>query len=102
MLDFERMMRRQQFIEEGHRQKLEEVRLSKAKDLTSVVSEHFNGRARMPGGAIIAPALFKHAADRAAQDNEIVKQQRKAADARILLKAPHSNKKGKKGGGEDA
>ena len=88
----ERMCRRQQFIEEGHRQKLEEVRLTKVKDISGVVGEHFSGRPRMPGGAIISPALLKSVAEKAAQDNELVKQQRKAADARILLK------QGKKGG----
>jgi hypothetical protein len=84
---FARLCRRQQFIEEGHRQKLEEQRLAKVKDVAGVISEHFSGRPRMLGGAIISPALLKSAADRAAQDNELVKQQRKAADARIRLRS---------------
>ena len=32
------------------------------------------------------PALLKSAAEKAAQDNELVKQQRKAAEARGLLR----------------
>ena len=83
---FERMLRRIQLIEEGHRQKIEEKRLDKSRDLASTMAEHFSGRPRMAGGAIVAPTLIKHAAEKAAQDNEILKQQRKAVEARVLLR----------------
>jgi hypothetical protein len=85
---FERLVRRLQFIEEGYRQKLESKRLEKASDVTASMAEHFGGRPRMAGGAIISPDLLRHAATRAAQDNEILKQQRKAAEVRGLLKGP--------------
>jgi hypothetical protein len=85
---FERVVRRLQFIEEGYRQKLEAKRLEKSSDLTASMAEHFNGRPRMAGGAIVSPALLRHAAERASQENEILKQQRKAAEARGLLKGP--------------
>ena len=50
------------------------------------MAEPFNGRPRMAGGAIVMPASIRHAADGAAQDNEILKQQRKAAEVRVRLK----------------
>jgi hypothetical protein len=87
----ERLLRRQQFIEEGYRQKVEAKRLEKATDLTASMAEHFTGKPRMAGGAIVSPALLRHAAERAAQDNDILKQQRKAAETRGLLK--NGNKK---------
>ncbi len=40
----------------------------------------------MAGGAIISPASLGHAADKAAQDNEILKQQGKAAEVRGAFK----------------
>lgn len=82
----ERLCRRLQFVEEGYRQRLEEKRMATNKDLTATLSEHFSGRPRMAGGAIVSPALLKHAAEKAALDNDIVKQQRKAAETRALLK----------------
>ncbi len=39
----------------------------------------------------MSPALLRHAAERAAQDNDVLKQQRKAAELRGLLK--HGPKK---------
>eukprot|EP00973_Karenia_brevis_P038387 5292863-Karenia_brevis.AAC.1 len=80
LASFERLLRWLQFIEEGYRQKLEDKRLEKVKDTTAALSEHFGGRPRMAGGAIISPALLKYVSEKAAQDNELVKQQRKAAE----------------------
>ena len=89
---FERMFRWRQNIEESQRQSMEEKRQAKGgKDLSSALSQHFAGRPRMAGGAIISPALLKSAAENAAQENEILRQQRKAAEVRGLLK----DKKGK-------
>ena len=39
-----------------------------------VVGEHFSGRPRMNGGAMISPALLKSTAEKAAQDNKLDKQ----------------------------
>ena len=50
------------------------------------MSEHFNGRSRMAGGAIVMSSLLKYAAEKASQDSDILKQQRKAAEVRGLLK----------------
>eukprot|EP00973_Karenia_brevis_P052464 7289783-Karenia_brevis.AAC.1 len=86
LASFERLLRRLQFIEEGYRQKAEEKRLDKARDVTSAMAEHFGGKPRMAGGAIVSPALLKHGSEKAAQDNDILKQQRKAAEVRALLK----------------
>ena len=83
---FERLLRRVQLIEESHRQKLEEKKLEKGMDLVSTISEQFAGRTHMAGGAIVSPTLLKHATEKAAQSNEILKQQRKAAEARVLPK----------------
>ena len=82
----ERLVRRLQFIEEGYRQKLESKRMEKSTDFSGSMAEHFSGKPRMAGGAIVSPALLKHAAEKAAQDNDILKQQRKAAEVRGLLK----------------
>ncbi len=79
-----RFSRRLQYIEEGYRQKMEDKQLEKAKDVTSSLAEHFSGRPRMAGGAIVSPALLKHAAEWAAQDIELIKQQHKAVEARML------------------
>ena len=65
---------------------LKAKRMEKASDLTASTAEHFSGKPRMAGGAIVSPALLKHAAERAAQGNDILKQQRKAAEVRGLLK----------------
>ncbi len=73
-------------IEEGHRQNIEEKKLEKCKDLVVSMGEHFAGKPRMAGGAIVSPELLRYAATKAAEDNEILKQQRKAAEVRGLLK----------------
>jgi hypothetical protein len=82
----ERLVRRLQFVEEGYRQKLETKRMEKSTDFSGSMAEHFSGKPRMAGGAIVSPALLKHAATKAAEDNDILKQQRKASDVRGLLK----------------
>ena len=86
LASFEHLCRHMQFIEEGYRQKAEEKRLDKSKDVTSAMAEHFGGKPRMAGGAIVSPALLKHVSEKAAQDYEILKQQRKAAEVRALMK----------------
>ncbi len=60
--------------------------MEKASDLTVFMVGNFSGKQRMAGGAIVSPALLKHAAERAAQDHDILKQQRKAAEVRGFLK----------------
>jgi hypothetical protein len=81
----ERLCRRMQYIEETYRQKAEQAVLAKSPDSTAQVREYFSGKARMTGGAIISPALLKAASTQAAQDNDILKQQRKALETRALL-----------------
>jgi len=51
-------------------------------------SEYFLGRIRRTGGCIIDPNLLKWVAERASRDSQILKEQRKAAEERALLKAP--------------
>jgi hypothetical protein len=82
----ERRAGRAQFTEEGYRQKLENRRLEKTKKLADSHAERALLReARMAGGAIISHALIKHASERAVQENELLKQQHKALEARSLL-----------------
>ena len=42
------------------------------------------GRHRLAGGAVISPLLIEHVAERAAENSDILKQQRKALEARGL------------------
>ena len=49
-------------------------------------SEYYLGRSRKPGGNLLNPALQKHIAERASRDSAILKEQRKAAEERELLK----------------
>ncbi len=65
----ERIARWMQYIEEGERQKIEEKRMSQAlqKGGSASLREHFSGRPRMAGGAIVSPALLKFAAERCQQ-----------------------------------
>ena len=81
---FEQLERKRQFWEECYRQRLEEQKLVKhaGKDAASLNLEAFSGRARMAGGAVISPLLITHVAKKAAEDSEILKQQRKALEAR--------------------
>ena len=51
------------------------------KDATSLTSDAFAGRPRMAGGAVVMPELITHVAKRAAEDAEILTQQRKALEA---------------------
>ena len=60
--------------------------LNSAKDVMPTFASHFDGRPKMAGGAIVAPALLKAVADKAAAENDIIKQQRKALEARTLLR----------------
>ena len=80
----ERLLRRVQFIEEGYRQKLEAKKGSKDGFLSGM-AEHFSGRPRMAGGVIVSSDLLKAAASGAAEMTEVIRQQRKAAEARALL-----------------
>ena len=57
-------------------------------------SEHFLGRPKRTGGALIAPELLQWVADKASKDSAILKEQRKAAEERALLrKAPKETQK---------
>ncbi len=73
-------------IEESYRQRAEESKLLRtiATNPMAVASELFSGRVRVAGGAIASPSLFEHVAPRAAESSEILKQQRKALEARGL------------------
>ncbi len=84
----ERLCRRMQYIEEGYRQKLEEKKQTGKDAGLSTLSSYFDGRPKMAGGAIVSPALLKTASEAAAARNEILRQQRKAIEARALLKGP--------------
>jgi hypothetical protein len=57
-------------------------------------AEYFLGRSRRTGGAVISPDLLKWVSEKAARESAILKEQRKAAEERSLLKggeqlAPH-------------
>ena len=79
---FERLVRHRQFVEEGFRQKLEDKRLENAVDGLALCLDHFAGRARMAGGAIVSPKLIDYVASRAHAEGELLKQQRKALEAK--------------------
>ena len=80
---FERLSRHKQFIEEGFRQRLEEKRMSASiTDGVSLCADFFAGRPRMAGGAIVCPLLITFVSKCASEDSEILKQQRKALEAR--------------------
>ena len=51
-------------------------------------SEHFLGRTRRTGGALISPELLKWVAEQASKDSAILKETRKAAEERALARAP--------------
>ena len=63
-----------------------------AKDPTAVTAEAFAGRPQMAGGAIAMPALLQHVAKKAAESSEILKQQRKALEARGVAMPKRSGK----------
>ena len=86
LLCFEHLERKRQWIEEGYRQRLEDSRFQKSqgKDGSALTAEAFSGRPRMAGGAIICPALIAHVARKAHEDSELLRQQRKALEARGL------------------
>ena len=55
---------------------------------TADSSEHFLGRHRRTGGALINPELLRWVAEKAMRDSQILKEQRKAAEERSLVKPP--------------
>ena len=56
--------------------------------------EYFLGRPRRTGGALVSPELLLWVADKAQKGSAILKEQRKAAEERALLrKAPSDPKK---------
>ena len=79
---FERLERRRQFVEEVYRQRAEETKLTKSKDPTSITEQAFYGRPKMAGGAIIDPRLLAHVSKKAQEESELLRQQRKALEAR--------------------
>ena len=87
LLCFETLERKRQWIEESYRQKLEERRIQKfggGRDPGAITAEAFAGRPRMLGHSIVNPELIAYVARKAAEDSEILKQQRKALEARGL------------------
>ena len=73
-------------VEEAYRQRADEQKLMEAASHSAAVltSELFRGRARMAGGALISPLLIEFVAKKAGENSEILKQQRKALEARGL------------------
>ena len=49
-------------------------------------SEHFLGRHRRLGGALICPTLLRWVSDQSMKDSQILKEQRKAAEEKALLR----------------
>ncbi len=49
-------------------------------------AEYFLGRSRRTGEALVVPELLKWVSERGARDSQILKEQRKAAEERALLK----------------
>ena len=68
--------------EEVQRLKIEEKRYKDGDSASLLACEHFSGRARMAGGAIVCPLLLTYVAKKVGEEAELVKQQRKAADAK--------------------
>ncbi len=95
LLCFERLERKRQMIEESYRQKSEEARLLKAisSNPMAMTNELFSGRLRMAGGAIVCPSLIEYVARKAAENSEILKQQRKAIEVRGLAAPKAAGKK---------
>jgi hypothetical protein len=88
LLCFEALERKRQWVEESYRQKLEEDRLVKfgsGKDPGAITAEAFAGQPRMLGHSVVMPELISHVAKKASEDSEILKQQRKALEARGML-----------------
>ena len=80
---FERLYRHKQFIEEWFRPRLEEKRMSASiTDGVSLCAVLFAGRPRRAGGAIECLLLISFVSKCALEDSKILKQQRKALEAR--------------------
>ncbi|CAK0852610.1 unnamed protein product, partial [Prorocentrum cordatum] len=77
----EALARHMQFIERKIKKKKETVR-----DFAS--QDYYLSRTRRTGGAIVSPELLKWAAESAARDSAILKEERKAAEERALARAP--------------
>ncbi len=86
LLCFERLERKRQMIEETYRQKAEEQRLVKAagSNAAAITNDLFSGGSRMTGGAVVSPLLIEWVAKKASDQSEILRQQRKALEARGL------------------
>ena len=95
LLCFEILERKRQMVEEAYRQRADEQKLLKAASSSAAVltSELFRGRSRMASGAIISPLLIEYVAKKAGENSEILKQQRKALEARGLAAPKAAGKK---------
>ncbi len=82
-------------IEETYRQKADEQKMIKAagQNIASLTSDLFAERHRMSGGAIVSLLLIERTAKRAAESSEILKQQRRALEARGLAAPKAAGKK---------
>ena len=89
----ESMVRQLQFIENEVRKKTEAARPHDA-------SEYYLGRPKKVGGAIHAPDLSRFIADQSARDSAILKETRKAAEERTLLRAAAKKGPGPKKAGD--
>eukprot|EP00971_Amphidinium_carterae_P296522 5890637-Amphidinium_carterae.1 len=75
----EALARRLQLVEYDVLKKTEEKVLEDG-------GEYFLGRSKRAGGAIIAPELLRHVAERASRDSAILKETRKAAEEKALAR----------------
>ncbi len=69
------------------------VALSCRTNPMAVTAELFAGRVRMAGGAIVSPRLIEFVARKAADNSDILKQQRKALEVRGLAAPKAAGKK---------
>ncbi len=95
LMCMERLERKRQMIEESYRQRAEELKLQKAISTNpmAVTAELYSGRPRMAGGAIVDPSLIEFVAKRAAESSDILRQQRKALEARGVAAPKAAGKK---------
>ena len=82
LMTFELIVRRMQVREETQRQKLDLKRQESDPGGQALTTDFFGGRPKMAGGAIICPSLLTYVSKRVQEESELVKQQRKALEAR--------------------
>ena len=83
LASFEVLARRMQLLEQAH------LDNPSAPDYTA--SAHFMGSVERRGGALISPGLHAHVARRLGDESAVLKEKRKAAEARQSNRTLHSN-----------